>query len=260
MDPYLERHWRDVHADLIALSRTALNSALPNDLVARMEERVVIDHVNYGRPRAIYRDVRVYEDRGGAQPSTAPQAAAVMAEPIVLELETEEHTETYVQILDADGGELITVIEFLSPTNKLPGRGRDEYRRKRDELTGSKVNVVEVDLMRAGTWRELLRPVVAPGDVQTAYRVITRRFHPMERIELYPISIRQPLPIIPIPLRDRDRDVPLALQGLIEQAYRNGRYDHTDYSQSCDPPLDEEDAAWADGLLREAGRRRSKSQ
>lgn len=41
-------------------------------------------------PPPIYADVRVYEDEGGH---------------------------------DADGGELITVIEFLSATNKLPGRG-----------------------------------------------------------------------------------------------------------------------------------------
>ncbi|HEY2586634.1 MAG TPA: DUF4058 family protein [Tepidisphaeraceae bacterium] len=123
MDPYLERHWRDVHADLIALSRTSLNNALPSDLVARMEERVVIDRVDYERPRAIYPDVRVYEDEGAtasASPATS-QGGTAVAEPIVLEFYAEEHTETYVQILDADGGELITVLEFLSPTNKVAG-------------------------------------------------------------------------------------------------------------------------------------------
>src|SRR4051794_29598741 len=41
MDPYLERHWRDVHADLVALARTALNHILPEDLVARMYKRLV---------------------------------------------------------------------------------------------------------------------------------------------------------------------------------------------------------------------------
>ena len=32
MDPYLERHWRDVHAELISLARTALNKELPQRL------------------------------------------------------------------------------------------------------------------------------------------------------------------------------------------------------------------------------------
>lgn len=246
MDPYLESHWRDVHADLIALSRTALNLTLPGDLVARMEERVVIDRVDYASP-----------------PSTATQSVSdagksAIAEPIVLEFDTEEHTETFVTILDADGGELVTVIEFLSPTNKRQGEGRDEFRRKRNELIESKVNFVEVDLVREGSWRELLRPVVAPARVQTAYRATIRRFHPVRRVELYPISICHPLPTIPIPLRDNDADVPLGLQELVDQAYRNGRYDHTDYTTSCEPPLDEEDAAWADELLRNAGLRPAK--
>jgi hypothetical protein len=40
MDPYLERHWGDVHSDLIAQTRTTLNGELPPDLIARTEERV----------------------------------------------------------------------------------------------------------------------------------------------------------------------------------------------------------------------------
>src|SRR5437588_274558 len=112
MDPYLERQWRDVHADVMALTRTALNQTLPDDLVARMEERVVIDHVGYDRPRAIFPDVRVFEDPSSANAGSTASSTAVAA-PIVLTLETEEHTETYVTILDRDGGQLVTVIECL---------------------------------------------------------------------------------------------------------------------------------------------------
>jgi hypothetical protein len=56
------------------------------------------------------------------------------------------------------------------------------------------------------------------------------------------------LPIIPIPLRAGDPLVTLDLQSLIEQVYRNGRYDRTDYSKTCDPPLEEGDAEWAGTL------------
>ena len=258
MDPYLERHWLDVHADLVAMSRTALNAVLPADLVARMEERVVIDSVNYDRPRAIYPDVRVYEDPGHASqgPAEAPNGIAV-SEPIVLELESETHTETYITILDASGGELVTVLEFLSPANKVSGDGRDQYRRKRGELVGARVNIVEIDLVREGAWRELLSPIVAPARVQSPYRVIARRFHPVQRIELYPIGLSERLPIIPIPLRDGDPQVTLDLQPLIQQAYRNGRYDRTDYTQPCQPSLEGEDAVWAEELLRQSGLRRA---
>ncbi len=45
------------------------------------------------------------------------------------------------------------------------------------------------------------------------------------------------------------------LQPLLALAYRMGRYDRTDYARPCDPPLAGDGAAWADALLRAAGRR-----
>jgi hypothetical protein len=256
IDPYLERHWGDVHADLVALTRTSLNLVLPGDLVARMEERVVIDDVNPERRRAIYPDVRVYEDASQGNTTVTSTGGAAVAEPIVLEMEVEEHTETFVTILDPEGGQLVTVIEFLSPANKLAGEGRNQFRRKRDELLASQVNFVELDLIRQGSWRDLLAPVVAPASIRTSHRVITRRFHQVRQIELYPLSLRQPLPAIPIPLRQGDKDVRLELQTMVDQAYRNGRYDRIDYGAECHPPLEAEDAAWADELLRKAGLRK----
>ena len=153
MDPWLERSWSDVHSRLITSASSVLNGALPEDLVARVEERVVVDSVEYARPRAIYPDVRVYEDPAAPLPATPTGGVSTMVEPIVLELEAEEHVETFVAILDPSGGRLITVIEFLSPSNKLAGENRDAYRRKRTELDQAGVGVVEIDLIRSGSWR-----------------------------------------------------------------------------------------------------------
>ena len=77
--------------------------------------------------------------------------------------------------------------------------------------------------------------------------------------ELYPISLRQRLPVLPIPLREKDADLTLDLQRLIEQSYTNGRYDRTDYSRECEPPLRGDDAGWAGELLTKAGRRSNQS-
>jgi len=52
-----------------------------------------------------------------------------------------------------------------------------------------------------------------------------------------------------------DADVPLDLQALITQVYRQGRYDDIDYTVPPLPPLDPDDTAWADELLRAAGKR-----
>ena len=247
MDPYLERHWLDVHSRLVTLASDALNLTLPAELVARVEERVVVDSVEYVRPRAIF--------RAAASEQAAIDGDIAVAEPIVLELEAEQHPETYVTILDVDGGRLIAVIEFLSPSNKVSGEARDEYRKKRDELVKADVNFIEIDLVRQGAWRELLRPWIAPAEIQTAYRVITRRIHPKRQVELYPVSLRRRLPTIWVPLRQHDPDALLDLQALHDHANRNGRYDRTDYTQPCTPPLEREDAAWADEVLRKAGAR-----
>jgi hypothetical protein len=47
----------------------------------------------------------------------------------------------------------------------------------------------------------------------------------------------------------------LDIQRLVEQAYADGRYDDIDYGEVCRPPLDPDDAAWADEVLKAAAGR-----
>ena len=74
-------------------------------------------------------------------------------------------------------------------------------------------------------------------------------------MEVYRVPLRERLPIIPIPLRETDPDAVLDLQAILDQCYENGGYDDLNYAVDPDPPLDPEDAAWADTLLREKGLR-----
>ena len=70
------------------------------------------------------------------------------------------------------------------------------------------------------------------------------------------MPLRSPLPIMKIPLRPEDADVPLNVQALIDQCYRNGAYDGTiDYLADPEPPLTGADEEWADGWLHEKGLR-----
>jgi hypothetical protein len=252
MDPYLERHWLDVHQSLVTYARDALNVLLPGDLIARTEERVVIDAEPAAR--IVHPDVRVQERSGGrVETGGADAGGAAVAEPIVLELETEPRPEGYVTILDATTGDrLVSVIEFLSATNKLPGENRDAFRRKRSEMISGGVNWVEIDLIRTGSWRELLLPHVAPVSAESAYRAVVRRAIRPGRAELYPMPLRRRLIDLPIPLREGDQDVRIDVQALIDQAYRNGRYGAMDYSASCEPPLSPDDAEWTAALVRAA--------
>ena len=47
----------------------------------------------------------------------------------------------------------------------------------------------------------------------------------------------------------------LDIQAVVDQCYRNGGYDDIDYTDEPDPRLKKSDAAWANALLGEQGRR-----
>ncbi len=245
MDPYLEPHWPGLHTQLAAMATGELNRILPDDLVARPEERLSIESSDE-LIRTVAPDVTVFQP---GSPEFQEGGLAISA-PYKLVVEAEPLTERFIQIITASEGRLITVIEFISPANKM-GAGLEQYLQKRDELLAGGVHVVEIDLVRRGNWRGLLRPHACPPEAIAPYRV-TLRVGGRRSAYLYPISLREPLPSISIPLRPGDKEVKLALQPLLDQAYENGRYDRSlDYSQPPDPPLEGDDAAWAAALLKD---------
>jgi hypothetical protein len=242
MDPYLEPHWPGLHAHLASLATAKLNQLMPEDLAAEPDERLAIeDYADIGR-RA--RDVPVWQ-LGELDISEGGAAASA---PYELVVDIEPTTKRFIRIIRADNGRLVTVIEFISPTNKI-GEGLEQYCQKRDELLAAGVHVVEIDLVRRGNWRALLRPHLCPFEAIAAYRV-TVRIGGGRTAYLYPAPLRQRLPVTSIPLRPGDKAARLDLQPLLDQAYENGRYGRTlDYTQPADPPLEAEDAAWAQTLV-----------
>ena len=79
---------------------------------------------------------------------------------------------------------------------------------------------------RPGARRDLarlLRPHVCPAAAFSPYRVTIRVPPDPAAVYLYPIRLCEALPEVRVPLRRDDPPVPLGLQGLIEQAYANGR-------------------------------------
>jgi hypothetical protein len=115
---------------------------------------------------------------------------------------------------------------------------------------------VEINLLRAGQWILAVPPGRIPLSYRTPYQVCVRRGWRPNTAEVYRAPLRERLPIISVPLRESDGDVPLDLQTLIDQCYRNGRYDQDiDYKSQPDPPLDPADASWVDELLRGQERR-----
>lgn len=62
MDPYLEQFWPDIHASLIIYAHDQIEEQLPGNLIARVEERVVLETEE--EPRAVYPDVKITERPG----------------------------------------------------------------------------------------------------------------------------------------------------------------------------------------------------
>lgn len=256
MDPYLEQSWGDVHARLIIYACDSLQGLLPRSLRARMEERVFVDSPQAGE-RDVYPDVRVVErGRGPATAAVVGEVAA--AQPLIIHLGDEPVTETFLEIIDVGSGRrVVTVIEFLSAANKRPGAGQELYVKKQGELLAENVSLVEIDLLRAGRSVLSVDPRRIPPSHRTLYRVVVRRGWLPFQAEVYAAPLRQRLPVIWVPLRETDPDVPLDLQALLDRCYDNGGYaNDIDYEAEPDPPLPPADADWADALLREKGHRR----
>jgi hypothetical protein len=222
-----------------------LNRHLPDDLAANPDEKLSVEsEAEYSRGIAV--DAKVDRLEG----TDVSEGGVAVSAPFKLVVDLEPLTERYVRIIRAEDSRLITVIEFISPSNKA-GKGLDRYKDKRDEYISGGVHVVEIDLVRRGDWRDLTQPHICPREAVAPYRV-TIRLGGRRAAYLYPISIRQPLPAISIPLRPGDKELKLALQPLLEQAYEAGRYGRTiDYTRPPNPPLEEEDAAWARKMLKE---------
>lgn len=256
MDPYLERYWRDVHARLIIYVADQLQGKLPSDLRARVEERVVVEPSD-GDFRSVYPDVRIVQRGHGPSSATAVETNAVTLEPITLRLDDEPMTETFIEIIDVGSGkQVVSVIEVLSLANKLPGDSQDKFRRKRDDLRSGGVSLVEIDLLRSGQRQFGVPRERVPVTHRTTYQVCVRRGWEPSAVQIYPVPLRVRLPVIQVPLRQTDAPASLDLQNLIELCYRNGGYDDDiDYHTQPEPPLNPDDAAWADELLRNQGRR-----
>lgn len=252
MDPYLEAHWRDVHSKIVTYAADRLNSLLPTDLAASVEERVAVE-ADVNEEHHFAPDVRIIEPQAvtEGEEEEAPGGIAVAA-PLRLLAQVEPITERFIRVIEAGTERLVTVIEFVSPTNKR-GQGLYEFRAKRGELLAAGVNYVEIDLVREGDWRALLRPHTCGKRGISTYRVTVRLPSDPGAVYLYPLSLRQRLRPIPIPLRRKDPEVQLDLQELVDLAYTNGRYARRlDYTKPLDPPLHPDDAAWAQELRRDA--------
>jgi hypothetical protein len=250
MDPYLEQPalWPDVHNRLIAAIADALAPQLRPRYYVAIEERTyavaVDDLVFAGRA-----DVAVVEGRpaDSSQMPVAADPGVVVVEVPVLD----EVRETFLEVRSVAHERIVTVLEILSPANKRAGAGRTQYIDKRFGIFGTRTNLVELDLLRAG------EPMPVLGwSGRSDYRILVSRGERRPRADLLPFSVRQPIPSPSLPLQPGDTEPRIEIGSILHALYDRAGYDlRLNYRAEPDPPLASGDAAWANALLCAAGLR-----
>ena len=242
MDPYLEAplYWRGLHARLINQISDELQPQLLPRYVCMIEERVLLSPLEENRWPDLSIHEREPESAGAVVVAVRPDAdQRTKPEEIIVPEMTVPHR--YLSIRDVATREVITVVELLSPWNKR-GKGLADYQQKQEEVLLSETNLVEIDLLRGGL-HAIAVPAqrVAPSD----YRVSVH-WGGSERFSLYRFNVRDRLPEVTIPLREGDGSVLLDLERAFSHAYEHGAYAFVvDYAGETNPPLADEDTAWA---------------
>jgi hypothetical protein len=248
IDPYIEaqNYWPDFRVTFLTCFRNAIADLLPESYMVRIEERLYLIDGLVNDRRLTKPDLTIENSPGWSDYGGAAVAMEVEVEPTTVPIPIlEEVRERYLEITHRPDRTLVTVIELLSPDNKVePGFG--QYVTKRDALFHTPVHVVELDFLIGGHRLPMGRPL-PPGD---AYALVARGDR-RPACEVYAWSIRRPLPAIRLPLMAPDPDLRLNLAAIYATALDQGRYARSiEYSAPLSIPLAQEDRAWAEERAR----------
>jgi hypothetical protein len=160
----------------------------------------------------------------------------------------EEHHEEFIEIRQRTDGRLITLVDVVSPANKLSDTGRKAYLDKRCEGRACNSNLVEIDLVLQG---QPMLDYSRDGLPDWDYAVTVTRSTQPERYEIYTATLQKRLPRFRLPLAADDRDTVLDLHAACGRAYEQGNFAaRIDYQNDPATALSDEDRRWLHDLLK----------
>ncbi len=252
MDPYIEDAdlWRDFHASLAAEIQRQVAPQIRPRYFVRMTPRRTYESVELGQPRSAYPDATILRQRPIREATAA--FAGVVESPFESRVEIEIETQDFSLEIRDENSELVTAIEILARVNKRRGHeAYNTYRDKRRSRLRQPVHLIEIDLLRFGERVPILDPVP-----DAPYYIYVSRANLRPRIGVWAIQLQNPLPKIPIPLRQPDADAVFDLQRAVETIYDLAMYEESiNYREPPPPPLSDADAKWLDEFLRAKGLR-----
>ena len=252
VDPYLEfgGRWPDMHQRLIAYTSEWLRPQLRPKYIARIEERIEL------RPhgKVFIPDILVKERSKRLSETQVAYGSLVADEPQTIGVFDEERRVSFIQVVEVASEEVVTLIEVLSPFNKI-GRGRAQYIERQDEILNTPVNLVEIDLLSRPT-ATYARNFELHSPHDWRYIVSVSRIQRRTCVEVYAFPLRARLPRPKIPLLPEDTDAVLDLPAVYARCYKIGDYDLIlDYSNPPPVTLTKTEEEWLEALLLEKGLR-----
>jgi hypothetical protein len=243
MNPYLEHPsvWEDFHTRFLVYAAGTLTKQTAPSYLVRIGEHIFVDEAE--DDKEFHSDLSTV-DSGRKAPTISNRAPAIAPPQTVrLAVRARKRRHRFLEVLDRAGRRVVTVIELLSPSNKRPGKDRDQFTLKREALLLSEVNYVEIDLLRGGMRWE--KPRKAPTD----YFIVVSRPAARPVADCWALSLRDRLPVIPIPLVPERPEPTLDVQAVVNVVYDDADYQFSIYDTPPEPALSPADAAWAAGLV-----------
>lgn len=254
MNPYLEhpRFWQGFRGRFISAAASAIEAELGPQYFVEIEHTVYVRELPEapamfaGRPDVYVgrQPARETDEHSAVRPAPGPAAVAIESPSRVRLPSVDLVREPFIEIRDAAGEEVVAVLELLSPSNKKPGPDRAQHLAKRAAVLYSPAHLVEIDLLRGHGAR---MPI--GGLPQCDYYVMVSRAADRPDAGVWPLGIRQRLPVIPVPLKDGDDPARIDLQALLHEVYDAAGYQKRVYAVEPEPPLSPVDVGWARAIL-----------
>ncbi len=247
MNPYFETRgrWRGFHNSFLYCLRAAIADAVAPRYFVDIEESLFLERDGERGPLFAVANLSV------ARPPRPPAGLVgggvlVASDAVAGTLPRSRpvrRSRRWLEVYDTRSRKVVTVIEVLSPSDKRPGKDRDKYLDKRDRLFRTDTHLVEIDLLRGG-----LR-VPTRGLPACDYFCAVSRHPGRPRAVFYPFDLAQPLPVLPLPLLPGDPEPAIPLKPVIDRVHDEGHYADHLYTETPEPPLTPEQAAWAATFL-----------
>jgi hypothetical protein len=238
MNPYLEHphFWVGFHHTYLTFLRSALLRGVGPNYDVEIEEHVYLSVSEDERALIGRADVDVSMDPEPAGDAGGTAVATLAAPATVTLPKLKKRKVGYLRVVDRRDHQVVTVVELLSPSNKYAGEDRESYLTKRREFFATRVSLIELDFLRGGPRLPL------KGLPACDYYVMISRPTARPKADMWPVVLRQPLPTVPVPVREGEVEGTVDLQAVLHRAFDEGGFARRIYRTPPEPQLAPADA------------------